>query len=205
MRTLIEVATAANGIKKPSKNRAFEIVLELIELSGAPTGEQLAELYSFFLPGIPKKPKTAEQWVAKARAKNDVRAYLNYVYSDGNRLMASDGSRLHICATKLDAGFYDDALSPISLDARFPDVDRIIPKNDGTSVSVEAFAAGFNTMWRLPVYLMPSGDSISKKLLDEAVHGEVVSVLQKGTGSPVRLDFKDFRIAVLMPLRGKNQ
>lgn len=201
MKTLMEVATLANSIKKPNKTRAFDIVVDMIESEYRPTDELLAELYSFFLPSMPKKPKTDEQWVAKAMASKDVRHYLNYLYSDGRRLMATDGVRLHICETGLPVGFYDSQLSPVKVDAKYPDVDRLIPKKNGPGILVGALNAG-PTDGRLFTYTLPSGGKINKRYYDEMTCGESVYLQQEGTQGAVRLDFEDGRLAVIMPLRG---
>lgn len=129
------IPTLANKQKKINKAKAFQIINDLSE--GKTEGDEikilaseLATLYSFFLPPVPKKPKTPEEWVALALPKNDVRFYLNYRYSDGNRLMASDGHRLHVYKTdKYPVGFYDTAMNSVEVDGRYPEIDRVIPIN----------------------------------------------------------------------------
>lgn len=128
MTTITDVATRAASIRKPSKTAAFELLVGLIE-NGDLTDEVIAaHLYAFFQPGIPAKPKTPEQWVARAVAVKDVRFDLNYLYSDGKRLMGMDGHRLHIIPTERPAGYYDKQLSPVVVDHPYVDVDRVIPE-----------------------------------------------------------------------------
>ena len=94
----------------------------------------MAKLYRHFMPTLPAKPKNDFQWVAQAMAVKDVRYYLNFVYSDGKRLMATDGHRAHIIKDDVsyEPGFYDKNGTFIHGPefAKFPDIDRIIPKTD---------------------------------------------------------------------------
>lgn len=126
--TPAEVYNIASRIPKIKRVEAFDLVKRLVE------GELLddygiAQLYSFFLPPIPAKCKTPEQWVARAMAKKDeTRNYLQWIYSDGSRLVATDGHRLHVWVTDTyPAGYYDAALNPVGNMGKYPDIDRIIP------------------------------------------------------------------------------
>lgn len=129
------IPTLANKQKKINKATAFQIINDISagkhegdEISISPV--ELAALYSFFMPPVPRKPKTPEEWVALAMPKNDVRFYLNYLYSDGNRLMATDGTRLHVYKTeKYPAGFYDAAMNSVAVDGTYPQIDQVIPSN----------------------------------------------------------------------------
>ncbi len=137
-----QITNLACSIKKPTKKGAFKIVQTLV-VNQTLTVEQQAELYAFFLPGLPAKPKTPDQWVAKAAGKYDVRDYLNYVYSDGSRLMASDGHVLHILndCNNFSAGYYDSKLDPVpQFNMKYPDIDRLIPSRArAREVSVASF------------------------------------------------------------------
>jgi hypothetical protein len=126
-----EIATLANNLSTKTKKReAFDVVLQAIDQGGQIDSNELAKLYQYFTPPIPKKPTTPEQWVALAMAKNDIRYYLNHIYSDGGRLMATDGHRLHVYKTnKYPVGFYDQNMNLIEVDATYPQIDRVIPEN----------------------------------------------------------------------------
>ena len=56
----------------------------------------LAEVYRYFLPSV-KAAATKDpwSWLASACADNDIRRPLYHVWSDGDRLFASDGYRMH--------------------------------------------------------------------------------------------------------------
>lgn len=120
-----QIATRAANVKKPNKATAFAMVKNLAEKPA--DLETLAALYAYFLPPIPKTAKTPEEWIFKAVAKKDVRHYLKYAYSDGKRLIGTDGHRLHFAPTSLPEGYYDSQLNLCDVDARYPDVDRVIP------------------------------------------------------------------------------
>jgi len=126
-------AHARNVHKKRNKALAFDalraILEDLPEEMHDSHGPDLARLYAFFEPQAPAKPKTVFDWVAKAMAKKDQRHYLNWVYSDGARIIATNGHRLHIAHVALEPGFYDKngTLAHGPEYAVFPDVDRVIP------------------------------------------------------------------------------
>jgi len=53
------------------------------------------------------KAKTLEKWVSLAVDENDVREVLQYVYSDGERIVGTNGHCMHIWkTTKYDPGYY---------------------------------------------------------------------------------------------------
>lgn len=131
---LHEIASAANKQHKPNRNLALAAVKAITAGTGDSDYESrrmlgdLATLYRFFQPATPAKPKTPEQWVAKALPKSDARTQLLNRYSDGERLSATDGHRLHVLhGANLAEGFYDASMQKIELDATFPDIDRVMP------------------------------------------------------------------------------
>lgn len=126
--TPTEVYSIASRIPKIKRADAFDLVKRMVD--GEPLYDfHVAQLYSFFLPPIPAKCKTEGQWVARAVAKkDDPRKHLHYLYSDGSRLVATNGHRLHVWATdRYPAGYYDAALSPVNNQGEYPDIDRVIP------------------------------------------------------------------------------
>ena len=128
------VATNAHKQNKTSKAEKLDAVLELIAAMRAndcldyTALNNLAVLYKQYLPAIPAKPKTAFQWIYKAVAKMDVRHYLNTAYAENSRVIGCDGKRLHVAPSTLATGYYDKAGTEIKEDARYPDVNRVIPK-----------------------------------------------------------------------------
>lgn len=131
---------ATQSIKgKPSRGTAFAIIEQMMDGAGRMENldehrENLAKLYAYFMPTLPKKAKTPFQWLAQAAAKNDAREYLRFVYVNGDEAVATDGYRLHLLRhTGWTPGWYNpstgDGATPPETD-RYPDYGRIIPKGN---------------------------------------------------------------------------
>lgn len=119
---------------KPSRNEAYLKLLDLKER--VPSEEYVIDLLiNYFAPSVPKVPKTAFQWVAKAVADDrDIRKYLRYVHVLDGEMVATDGHRLHIAKTNLANGFYDPKTGlPAECDMKYPDIKRVTPTH-GESV-----------------------------------------------------------------------
>lgn len=132
MTALSRIAEASRSVPQVrNKALAFKAVCKIIEnLTEEQENElhgELARLYASFQPTVPKKPKTMFDWVAK----DDVRYYLNFVYVTEERMVGTDGHRLHIAPNTdgLEPGFYDKNGTKLHNPdyARFPDVDRVMP------------------------------------------------------------------------------
>jgi len=159
---------AANLGRKPSKSAAFYIVLSIVENYGA-TDEQLAQLYAFFLPPV-AKIKSPFDWLVKARGEKDVRYYLNHVYSDGKKTMATDGHRAHVINEKRPAGWYDDndQLIQDPAWAKYPDVMAVLPCK-GKEIALKLEELPIHTVSdKVFLYVMPNGQGMNKKYLDQA-------------------------------------
>ena len=127
----MNLATSAfNRSTKVSKSQAMKVIEELAA-SHPNEVEQLGKLYRYFMPNMPVTPKTAQAWVCKAVAKNDVRYYLNRLEVLNGWLAATDGHRLHMCKTTLEDGAYDTQFNMIDAEdaGQFPDVKRAIPNH----------------------------------------------------------------------------
>ena len=117
------------NIKAASRKDAFHIIEQLM-LHNQPLDLFEAEkLYKYFMPKTKSKvAKSAIEWCAKAVSKKDIHEMLRYLYSDGKRLMATDGHRLHVIETDLDEGYYcPHTFQKVDLDTSYPTIDRIIP------------------------------------------------------------------------------
>ncbi|MCK4870783.1 MAG: hypothetical protein KAS93_06710 [Gammaproteobacteria bacterium] len=159
---------AANLSRKPNKPAAFDIVLSIIESYGA-TDEQLADLYAFFLPPV-TKIKSPFHWLVRARGDKDVRYYLNHVYSDGKKTMATDGHRAHVINEKRPAGWYDDNDQIIQDPAwaTYPDVMAVLPCK-GVGITLKIKELPIHTVSdKVFLYVMPDGFGMNKKYVDEA-------------------------------------
>lgn len=113
--------------RKLTRTQAYQLVHKLAE---ADAPEDLRELLLYFAPGIPAKPKDSEQWLSKfVSDKKDLRIQLNYLYSNGERLCATDGMTLAWSDTKLPEGYYEPkTMWPVGINTRYPDIDRLIPE-----------------------------------------------------------------------------
>lgn len=177
--------TLMPNLKPASRKEAFNIVTKLV--SGVDLTEQeKQELLLYFAPKGSAKPKDAESWVAKAVGVKDVRPYLNYLYSDGKRLIATDTHRIHWCPTTRPEGFYcPKTLAPFKVDDwRYTDVDRVIPKAttpvvvDTTTLETELDEV--ESKWH--AYRDVAGRAICKRYLDEALAGDTTVTVLNGDG-----------------------
>jgi len=120
---------SSNKRRKLTKHACFNVLLDMIRDKNtvAPDGH-LADLYNYFIPSLPKKPKTPVGWVALAAANNrHHRVALSYICSNGKYIAATDGERLHMHLTdKYSDGLYDHMMSPIGPSLSYPDVDRLL-------------------------------------------------------------------------------
>jgi len=133
--TMTDIARHGQSMASRDFNKAacFEVFEQAVCNNGKLDLEQLAKLYRYFAPKLPAKPKNDFQWVAQAMGVKDVRHYLNFIYSDGIRLMATDGSRIHMIKNaNYPAGYYDKNGNMVENQdfAKYPDIDRVIPETD---------------------------------------------------------------------------
>ena len=132
------IATLAH-MRKVKKAAAFDHVRDLInqlDLEDGTSAFMLADLYAYFQPATPAKPKSAIHWISKAQGVKDVRYYLNHLYAKGGDLVATDGHRLHITrSSTLAEGFYNPQGDAVEVSAKYPDYERVIPKGDYVTVS----------------------------------------------------------------------
>ena len=202
----LNIAAAANIIKKPSKKVAHEIIKELYaQAPDDETSANLAKLYKYFMPPIPKTPKTPFDWVAGAMGVNDVRYYLNYVHVDADYIGATDGHRLHRVANTdcLPPGFYNKVGDKVHEPdfANFPNVSRVIPDaKDRQPEDLKVSQIPVETQNGVIVYRLPNGTAIDKRYLDKCIGSGVATIGTWGADHSIRVDMDD-RVAVIMPIR----
>lgn len=122
---------------KLNKDKAFEHIKELMNKfdDGEPiVADDLAPLLSFFMPAVTKSKAAKDDFygVALASGIKDIRYYLNYVYSDGEVVVATDGYRLHITPYELPEGFYCHKTKTLLHDKNYHNYvkwEQIIPTN----------------------------------------------------------------------------
>jgi len=197
-----EIATLATKLhKKTNRKEAYDIVRSAIENDGVLDQYALANLYSFFIPNTPKV-KTDFQWVHTAISTEATRYYLNYVYVADGEMVATDGHRLHLAKTELENGFYDKAGNKVEVDATFPDYHRVIPEPakpySWVAAHCEVREIGDNGL----AYILTNGAGVNKKYWDIASQGaDVVDFDMADEATPLRMDFENGRLAVVMPMR----
>lgn len=129
------VQTAAETYK-PKKQDAVDLIRSLSKQFDTDSDQfnQLAKLYTYFLPPKPESLKQIAKspfaWVAAATSDHDdPREYLRYVYSDGTRMMGTNGQRVHIVQSNREAGYYCPSSGERVHDQdhwRYADVDRVL-------------------------------------------------------------------------------
>ena len=169
-----DLAAYADTLKKPTKKEAHQLLIDIAcdRVSEGRKADALARLYLFFMPPVPARPKTALDWCSKALPKNDIRLYLNYIHSDGSRIMGCDGKRLHIVRdNSLAAGSYDRQGNLVNDPGTYPDVDRLLDVsglyNMPFGKMLDDSPVGVNQ--DIPHYDLPIGIRINKKFLDDAL------------------------------------
>lgn len=205
MTAINQTATlAANHLQdaRVTKRKAFNHLQDLLRL-GDITPNAAAQLYAFFLPTPSRKPKSLFDWVWLAVGRKDVRYYLNYAYSDGEFLYGTDGHRMHRAPTDLAAGFYDAAGNQVEVDAKYPDISRVVTPAADDPVPVDVAAYPVEESGKHTGYRLPNGAFVQKSFLDDAVafNGSPVVTLPAHAETSTRLDYNDGRLAVIMPIR----
>ena len=219
---------ARNVPHKSKKAEAFNALRRVVHALGdaeAPdeVSLDLARLYAHFLPPLPKRPKTAFDWCAKAMAKSDARYYLNFVHVTADEIQATDGHRLHIAPNVggLEPGYY--GAEGVHLHgpkySKFPDTQRVRPTPDREGRKWYTLAAGdLKTGSVVPEkgnvlhwYELPTHDDeslervhINKAYFDALVSmepSERVHINVGGMGDSVLVELSGDRLAVMMPLR----
>ena len=183
-----ELATFISKNQKAVKSsKPFDMLRQAVESSGESetvtlSFNEVAALYAHFMPKTVRASAGVFDfaWVARAMAKKDVRYHLNYIYSDGARTIATDGQRLHILTGQsLQQGYYTAAGDRVGDDAKYEDIDRVIPQysqcQTWTLTAEELAACIVDTGckgkdWAF-AYVPPSGHEVYKKYFDEAING----------------------------------
>ena len=116
--------------KKVKKDDAQRIIKD-IYWSFPELKEQMARLYSYFMPAMPKRAVTSFEWVAKATNAKCTNPVLKFAYCDGSFLIGTDSYRLHYApADGREVGYYHAITGDkVQENASFPDWRRAIPSN----------------------------------------------------------------------------
>jgi len=191
--------------KAATRNTAFELMLYLKQ--GLPLApDQIDSLLRYFAPALPKRAKTAEQWVAKAVNPNDGRDYLRYVYVSNGVACGSDGHRVHRCRTTWPDGYYDPKTQLLADfkpgDVGFPEVDRFFYREGkGPVCGLENLETGILTVGTgkggapIEYKRVPEGVAVNRKYLMDATNGaETGEIHDYGTRMHGTSEFGDWVI-----------
>lgn len=225
MTTISEIAEASRSVKKATnKGMAFEAVQTvaraLTDQQREDLWRELARLYAAFRPALPKKPKSNFEWCAKAAGWKDVRESLSYVHVTEERMVGTDGYRVHMAPNNdsLEPGYYDAAGVKIHdlSHSRYPDIERVmvsdlrangreIIESKLSDLESGSFIDGNNKIWHYCRF--PNETNVNMQYMSAAVSMETDAVIQWSVGSPndvVALELPGGRRAVLMPMRVDN-
>lgn len=205
MTDLNSIATEAARLKPINRNDAEKFLLYLIEKSDADAADW-APVYKWLISGkLPAKPKNAFAWVSKALAnKKDPRCYLRHVFADGARIVGTDGHRLHAVADDRPAGFYDAKGVQIEVEARFPDIDRVIPADDlPEHKAIVRNLERVHVKAKLTAVRLPCGRAVNEVYLFDAMAGDTAGLVYQASAdinTPIRVRNR-YGFAVIMPMR----
>jgi len=207
-----------------NKEKAFQSVRNLIknlsEEQVRDLQDDLARIYAYFIPPVPKVPKKVFDWAAKAvDPKSPKNESIRYVYVNGRRIIGTDGFRIHVAPNKegLEDGFYNrNGEKVYERDIfTFPAYESIIPSDmeEGgrrlLEVNIKSLEKGesLNQGKVTHYYKLPIEEdlfiAISVKYLNDAASIAKDGILRYSVLSktdPVAFDFGEGRIAVIMPM-----
>lgn len=150
---------------------------------------------------------TNQEWLSLALAdEDDPRFYLAYIYSDGERLIATNGRVLHICNQSVKPGYYCDTLAEAEIDRKYPDIDKVIPKDCDKSIAFKDMTPYYEKLAEFLIGRVYKIDDVyvNADYLDHACLGfESPIIKYKDRQSSLLITDKD-RLAVIMPIRMKN-
>ena len=136
--------------------------------------EQMAMLYSYFMPAMPKRAVSMFEWVAKATNAKDRRVICRYVYCDGSFLIGTDSFRLnYVPSDGRDVGYYH----PITGDkvqecTCFPYWQSVIPPADkGVKVDCAISDLHVVEVYKTPC-LVIEGRKFNRQYVLEALNGK---------------------------------
>ena len=207
--------TTLTTLEKFTKAEAFNEILKLKESAEFPGHNVLDKLLNYFAAPVPKKPKSAEQWVGKACNPKDIREMCHYIHVKNGEALATDGHRMHWGDTDLPDGFYDPkTLLPVDRsihDFASHDFNRVKKINTNKTCSFNLLFAdniieSDNKGKPKQVTILGEAGAINTKYLNDATNGDnktpviidadwkVVDGLAPTNGCSGKSEFGNFRI-----------
>lgn len=200
----MNIYTQAFESRKPKKNEIRDLLVELYESTENDTiRARLAEAYRYFTPTVAAKPKTRWDWVSLAISNDQTRPHLHNVWCDGEYAVAIDGHRLHMTPCNFAPGYYTvDGKRMDGLEDQwtFPDYKRVIPDNTHAPLVIDT--ARVEKKGEIYHYKITDNFGINKRYHDQSVGlCAPTGVAWDGDVGPVRFDFADGSVAVVMGIR----
>ena len=209
------------GRMKFSKADLYGLIQTLLdEEQGAEKLQDLekAALLQHFMPSLPAKLSFRDKFAhcAKAAAKKDIREYMNYVYCNGERIVATDGHMLvhHSNDDDLEMGFYHPKTKEkISLDHRYPDYERLFDYKNAISAPIHKFTITSGTerngkevlqYYRLSTEKADYTVPVDRKLWDVVIaNDDKATIYIRGEQNAVIVEHSNGGKGIVMPLRIK--
>lgn len=170
------MATTLSTLDRASKGEAFGTVLSL-KRGEAASDRDIDKLLNFFAPALPKKAKSAEQWVGLACNLKGVRPFERYVHVKDGVATACDGHRAHWAGTYLPDGTYCPKTQlKVEWDGALPDFERV--KRDNSTLSefpLKDATAGQLMQRGKPVQIttLGEGGAVIARYLAAATNGDM--------------------------------
>lgn len=164
------------------------------------------------MPAAPKKLKkdaTLFDWVALAVAPaKDLRDYLQFVYCDGDYIVATDGYRIHIAPNNdgLEVGYYcPRTATPVThIQEKYPDYWRVVPSTDLAPNTTDTQTEFHSVVMKrniVQIIGVPSYVFEDQLLQATDQRDSVVRFNPKDEHQAIRVDNSDGSLAVIMPVR----
>lgn len=160
--------------KKASKSDAFAH-MQALHRGETLSTPQVESLLLYFAPPMPKKAKTAMEWLAKAAGKEDVRFYLNYIWVGADGVgYGTDGHAAHRAQLEgVAEGFYcpKTLLPATNVDGTYPNMERLFARGE-THYTVDYNELSSNMLNGGVATYSHEQSHVNKVLLDRAMNGD---------------------------------
>jgi len=112
-------------LDKATRKEAYDMVFRM-KMGEEISDSEIDHLLNFFAPAMPKKAKSAEQWVGLACDAKDRREFCRYIHVKNGVATATDGHRMHWTDTYLPDGTYDPKTQLlVNFKGILPELERI--------------------------------------------------------------------------------
>lgn len=144
----------SNHASRASKSKAFDLVMA-IKKGETISDQEKDSLLLHFATTAPKIAKSAEQWCAKAVAKQDARKYLRYLQVRNGLMYGCDGHRIHRAQVdKPDGTYCPKTLLPTETVVGFPfdKADDLLSDKKTWKVNLSDAEDSMLKKWRIATF-----------------------------------------------------